>query len=224
MKNLATKSQLRSETVTLSPVVAEIPQLLEKAKEKIEEYQKNTKVKVDKTRNISKYETGQLVMRMKQVLDNKLEQRMWGPYRVVEISKTRKANITIENPYVGKDSQEVHHTNELLPYKGKLDPIRMLTLADELNEDDLTAKQRKMLDMAQKKIEGEWSLIKLIGRRIKVYWSQAAIKNYLSGKIVDYEPALKKFWVKYDEPMSDGTEHYPEALLGPNPPKWEIID
>jgi len=59
---------------------------------------------------------------MKQVLENKLDQPIWGPYRVVEISKTRKANITIENPYVGQDSQEVHHANELLQYKGKLDP------------------------------------------------------------------------------------------------------
>jgi hypothetical protein len=208
----------------ITPALAAAPEIVKKSKENIEAYQDATKAKQDKTRHIASFGVGDLVTRVKHVPENKLDQRMWGPYQVVGIADDRKANIKIQNPHVGKDSEETHHITELLAYKGELKKPRNLIPSDELDEKSLSPKQSKLLKYAKANTAKPWSLINLIGRRVKVLWTQQHVKGYLNGTVVDYEPALGKYWVKYDKKDFDGTEHYPEALLGPKPPTWEFID
>lgn len=213
----------RNESITTPPAVEHIPELLERAKKRIQEYQAKVREEVTKNRNIDEFKVGETVMRVKHMSENKLDRRTYGPYRIVRRMKDRPANYVIENPYVGKDSEETQHTNDLLPFKGEIGERKLLE-SDQLDEEKLTPKQRIMVEKTKQKTGKPLRLERMIGQRIKVKWSQPTVKGWWSGKVIDYEPATQKFWVKYDQTDSDGTQHYEEALLGPNPPTWSFED
>lgn len=170
------------------------------------------------------YEMYSYVMRYVNRNKSKLDPIMEGPYQVVERDEQFPANYILENPYVGYDSRVKVHVADLVPYKGKIPKKRTLLKSQELDETRFNSKKfSDKLAYAKKNTETPFSVTNLIGRHVQIYWTQSMKHGWWSGVIVDYDPHISRFWVKYDDPDADGTDHYEEDLLGSNPPQWEFI-
>ena len=138
------------------------------------------------------------------------------PYRIVEISET---NATLENPFVGKDSKFEAHIEDLFPSQESTSK-RKFSPNQEIDFSNATAKQTKQFE--------KWfsqstppSTKSLIGKKIQVYWSQTHTKGWWKGQIVDFEPRVKSFWIRYKIPSDDGTECYAERLVGNKAARWK---
>src|SRR5678810_816081 len=70
---------------------------------------------------------------------------------------------------------------------------------------------------------GKWTPDELLGKRIKVLWTQKGDKGLWPGTIIDHVRNKTSFWVKYDQPSKDGTTTYEDDLLGSRP-KWNFIE
>ena len=48
--------------------------------------------------------------------------------------------------------------------------------------------------------------------------------KWYQGTIVDYEPKLKKHWIRYDKVDADGSRYYPQNILGTyEGTNWQLL-
>lgn len=189
------------------------------AKERIQTYQQ--KMIDNNPGTLTTFKPGSYVMRQRPRPAHKFDVVMEGPYRIVEQNAQRPANYLVENPWVGFDSRRMFHTTELREYKGSIDK-RVLTRQQAIKNSAYKPQRKPYLKMAQKATSAPWSLVNVIGRRIKVKWSQLQ-GSWYTGEIVDYSPEEQKHWIRYDQASKDGTRHYLEGILHPaKGPNWEF--
>ena len=69
------------------------------------------------------------------------------------------------------------------------------------------------------------SVSHLINKRVSVHWNTKQVPNaWYKGTVIDYDPYIRKHWIKYDIEDNDGTSKYPKDLIGPNPGNWKFAN
>jgi hypothetical protein len=201
-------------------------QVLIQAKETTELSQELMKDRYDKTCTSILRLDDFVIIRNKRP-SGKLDAKTFGPYKVVEVTTS---NLVLENPFVGKDSRfEVHKEDAFAVQLEGKGPIRELIPSQELDSANpslgkgLARIIKETKSQLKKKDSELLSYLDLIGERIEIHWTQAGARGWWKGTVVDYEPRLSRFWVKYDVIASDGTQHYTQDLLSNRPGKWRII-
>jgi hypothetical protein len=196
---------------------------MELAEETMGLYQKAMKERYDEKVSDRNLQLGDLVSIRNHSPDGKLDVRTYGPYRI-EAFVENSPNVTLENPWVGKDSQFQMHQEDVIEYKGDA-KVRHLTPMQEFVEPSKGAKnQLERLKMIKKHLGKEQlSYLDLIGKRVKVNWTQTTARGWWDGTVVDYEPRVGRHWIKYDIESQDGVYHFEEDLMGLRPPKWKFL-
>ena len=158
---------------------------------------------------------------------NDADCRWYGPYIIWGKENVELPNWTVYNAIVGKDADFEVNVKDLQPHKGNGE--RELLEMDERHhvEKPLTKKCANLLNNSIKKCNktlNTFSALDLVGKRIKVYWSQQGARGWWKGTVVDYEPRIAQHWIKYDVASDDGTQHYPQDLIYGAPANWQFIN
>ena len=208
------------------------PEKKVKNEDNVQETLKEENSKTSKTSD--KFKKGDIVfLKNYKSEKNKLANRTFGPYEVRGYELTDGPNVILWNPYVGAESEILQHSEDLYPQKcNVISEKREITPQQELkvNYDnkktiETQLERRKMVSKKLKIDETAISVLDLIDKRTSVYWSTRSVPNgWYKGTVIDYEPYIKKHWIKYDIQDVDGTCKYPQDLIGNNPGNWKFAD
>jgi hypothetical protein len=216
------------ETVTkiLEKTPEDREKLIADAKKKIEDTQEAMIERHGKTSKLSPIPTGSYVMLHNKEPKNKYEARNFGPYQLIGFEVTPRENALLVNPFVGRDSEFSAHPSDLTVWKkfNATEVTRQLAPQKDLqiNGNDKTREDR--IAYVKNYLQKEnLSYLDLIGKRVCVNFGKIG-KLYWTGTVIDFEPLINKHWIKYDVPSKDGTQCYPQNLLGKRPALWRFAE
>ena len=110
--------------------------------------------------------------------------------------------LSIQNPWVGPDSAFKVHQDEVSPIEIDLPKHRELANSEDFSMAELDPKHQKNFKNICKHLnieETEFSYMDLVGSRVEVTWTKAqGAPGKWSGEIIDFEPKLYKYWIRYD--------------------------
>ena len=198
--------------------------ILQEASRNLASYQLALRTRYNGKAAPTKLVVGDHVMVRNLTCESKLDVKTYGPYEVMDVGPHLRSNALLKNPFVGPDSRFAFHLEDVFTCSKNL--ARVLTPYQDCpgEPSSLTKSQGERFAMVRHLLGKEqFSYLDLVGSRISVYWSQAGARGDWPGTIVDFEPRISRFWVKYDSPDRDGVSHYSEDLLGAKPPKWHFL-
>ena len=205
------------------PVPEHDSPILKEATKSLVLYRQALKTRYDDKAKPTKLTVGDYVMVRNLTRESKLDVKSYGPYEVMDVGPHLRSNVLLDNPFVGPDSRFTFHLENTFTCSKKL--VRLITPHQDHpdNYSLLTKSQKERFDMVREHLgKDRFSYLDLVGKHISVYWSQAGARGDWPGTIVDFEPRISRFWVKYDSVDQDGVSHYSEDLLGTKPPKWHF--
>jgi hypothetical protein len=122
--------------------------------------------------------------------------------------------LIVENPYVGPSSEMGIHQDEANLWNAPLPSTRQLAINEDIKYNIKNDTTLRLVATRFKCSIKDLSYGNIIGRRILVNWTakQGAAGKW-PGTIIDYEPLMHKYWIRYDIPDANKDTDFPQDLV-----------